>query len=244
MQFSILKSKNIGLILIILLILFSLQPLASADDHISGPETIPEFKVGQDQELKQGKSAELTYTVKNRYEKKMTDIHLIIGIYELVQGTSLTPINQVNYIPIIVEIGSSEIALSWYELLPGTSHSESINISTYKDTPAGTYFVRMMLVFYYDGVQYTMRSRGHFTSEQWHKAEQTATPSDTSGVNLTTLGITGLLPDSAFDVVEYDEKEDENYDWIIWPAVIILIIAVAIGFFYYRKRIENEDEDE
>jgi hypothetical protein len=200
-----LKSKNIIIFMVVILLLLSIQPTVPANDYISNPETIPKLGIEQDQELKQGKSAELTYTVKNRYQKEMTNIFLIVGIYKLVVGTSSTLINEVNYLPIIDEIGGTEIALQWNELQPGAIHSESINISTFIDTPAGTYFVRMMLDFYYDGVQYTMRSRGHYTSEQWHKAEQDATPQDLAGVNLTTLGISGVLPDSAFDVVEYDE---------------------------------------
>jgi hypothetical protein len=239
-----LKRKFFMFNLIILLILLSLQTVAGANDYIRHPDNIPQFALGQKEELKQSKSTEFTLSIVNRYENKITNVYLIINFYKMVTSSGPTPFEQVNYIPIFKESNGPDISFDWNEQAPGSTHIVSFNVNAYELTPAGTYYLRMAMVFDYNGTTYTLKSQGFFTSEQWTYAEQTGTTEDPDGINIDSLGVDGIIPDIAFDIVAYEVKEDENYDWIIWPAVIILIVVVVIGILYYQKRSKKEENDE
>jgi hypothetical protein len=236
-----LGSKIIVIFIINILILISFQSSVSANDYISNPSNIPKFEFEQNGELKQGSKAGFILSITNRYESKITNVYLTINFYEYVTSEGSIPFSEINYIPLFVESNSPEISFDWYEQAPSVTNTVFFNVSAYDLTPPGTYFMRSVMVFDYNGTIYTMKSRGYFTDELWKQAEKTATPDDPAGINLETLGVDGIIPDTGFDVVEYKQKEEENYDWIIWPAVIILIIAVGIGYFYYRKREKDED---
>ncbi len=118
---------------------------------------------------------------------------------------------------------------------------ERLTIVTSMDMPRGSvfaqssYFMRFWLEFDFDNGTSThlrMASRGYFSNAQWDEATNdtntrppcgpyNATNRCLGSVNLTRLGVDGLLPDSAFGVKEPIP---------VWPFYGLLVMT---GFFLF-----------
>jgi hypothetical protein len=115
---------------------------------------------------------------------------------------------------------------------------ERLTLATSKDMPHGSvfaqssYFIRFWLQFRFNNgsgdVQIVMASRGYFSNQQWSDATTTlgpgcgpfnATNRCRGNVNLTRLGVDGVLPDTAFGVKEPIP---------VWPFYGLLVMT---GFF-------------
>jgi hypothetical protein len=115
---------------------------------------------------------------------------------------------------------------------------ERLTIATSGDMPHGSvfaqssFFIRFWLEFTFNNgsgdTQVRMASRGYFTAQQWTDATTrlgtgcgpyNATNRCLGSVNLTRLGVDGLLPDTAFGVKEPIP---------IWPFYGLLVMT---GFF-------------
>jgi hypothetical protein len=115
---------------------------------------------------------------------------------------------------------------------------ERLTIVTSRDMPHGSvfaqssFFIRFWLEFTFNNgsgdTQVRMASRGYFTAQQWTEATTilgpgcgpyNATNRCLGSVNLTRLGVDGLLPDTAFGVKEPIP---------IWPFYGLLVMT---GFF-------------
>jgi len=123
---------------------------------------------------------------------------------------------------------------------------ESFTILTSKDMPHGSvfaqssYFLRFWLEFDFtnatDSGRMVLASRGYFTDAQWANATEYLGPGCTpynatnrcaGNVNLTRLGVDGLLPDSAFGV-----KEPIPI-WPFYGLVVMTIFFLILAFLFW-----------
>ncbi len=126
------------------------------------------------------------------------------------------------------------------DLVPAHDHENlSLTVLTSNDMPHGSpfseaaYFLRFWLEFDFNNTTVTagharMASRGYFSDEQWLSASTgigpgcspyNATNRCVGTVNLTRLGVDGVLPDSSFGVKE---------PFPTWPLYALLFFT---GFF-------------
>jgi hypothetical protein len=178
------------------------------------------------------------FNVTNPYEDDsdiMDDIVITIGVYRYsTQETSREVDEDFKDPPILDHVGI-EAFKEFDMLLPGSSEHVELHISTSKDTPHGsyfsqsTYFMRFRVAFHFLGnsTEVMLQSRGFFTDEQWN--EMVNFTSGESIVNtdyMKSLGVDGIIPDSAFGLKEPIP---------VWPLELLVagILVVSIMSTYY-----------
>ena len=95
---------------------------------------------------------------------------------------------------LLKELKKNNINDTYVEII----HTDSI-VSD-EETREGTYFVRFSMNFDYNGTSRIMQSRGHWNMEQWEAATSNVTDNYPGNINLDTLGVDGIIPDSSFGV--------------------------------------------
>lgn len=110
----------------------------------------------------------------------------------------------------------------------GATFSGSVRLATSSATPSGTFAVRTALAFVGNSTSYRLESRGWFSLGEWENA--TRGPNGSATVNLTELGVSGVVPETALLV-------SPSY----WPVVLGVLVAVGVvlvgagAFVYFRR---------
>ncbi len=222
------KIKTLLFITFILIPMFAGE--CSAYDYVSHPGNIPlldDFKTPQ---LRPGESGTFTFTITNRYIDDMTNVTLTSGIYACGTPYDYKEIDEVKKPPKIDGQGiEKEFNIGTME--NGSQIPINFTIKSYSDTSQGTYFVRFQLTFNYNNTNYLMQSRGYFSDTLWFYATSNATKDDPGKVDITILGVDGIIPDSSFKVWEPIPLWP-LYVCIIPSAVILSVLAVM---FYAQE---------
>jgi hypothetical protein len=219
----------------LLFCVFILIPLLStncgADEYISNPGNIPFFDNFDTPQLRPGESASFGFSIKNRYHDDMMNVTLKAGIYAAASPYFYKEIEDVQSPPKINDQGiESDFFLGTID--NETTVNVTFTISSFSDTTQGTYFVRFQLNFIYNNTDYKMQSRGYFTDLEWDSATSNATAEDPGEVDITNLGVDGIIPDSSFKVLEPIP---------IWPLYVCIIpLAVMLSIlaimFYVQEQ--------
>ena len=228
-------SKIILIFLLLILILTSTIAISQVDDeYISSPSNIPQFDFTQTPPIKKGDSGEFNFKIENRYSFPMENITLSINIYKFVTKTTSEDIDDIPNAPTITSGSGSDtnsilddqtIKFQWTVLNNNTITPVKLKISTTTKTPDGTYFIRMTLTFEYRSEIYIMKSRGHFTQDEWDNADLSAKPTDPGEINLTVLGVHGIIPDTSFQVDEYEVSS-------FWTFLFNLLLSIGVFLFF------------
>jgi hypothetical protein len=201
----------------ILLLLICSQNVV-ADDYVSHPFRIPLFEDFSSPVIKPGDSGTFTMSVKNRYELPMENITLTIEPYASATFYDYKEIKDVENPP---SIGQGGISL--VQNLPNMQFNDTVfinfTIKSSTDTTQGTYFVRFQLEFDYNRSSFIMKSRGHFTDEEWDIATRSANETNPGRIDIDLLGVHGIIPDSSFKVWEPIP---------IWPLYVCLIPLIVV----------------
>ncbi len=187
-----------------------------------------------------GTSLEFSFNLTNPYDIEnetmdMEGVVLTTGIYEYSTQETNREVNaSFKNAPILDHIGI-EIIHEFDQIAAGATERVEIVVSTSKKTPHGsyfsqsTYFMRFKLTFHFPGnsTEVVLQSRGFFSDEQWD--QMVAFTGEDSIVNTTymrSLGVDGLLPDSAFGLKQPIPK---------WPLGIIIGAIGVLSFtaLYY-----------
>jgi hypothetical protein len=157
----------------------------------------------------------------------MTNVMLNASIYQYATLEESRPVGEIPNPPIVVQSGGVEYGFHGITIGPGGEHTVTFTVSTEKSTPHGsyfsqsTYFVRFWLEFEYEGVNYTMVSRGYFNDQQWLHLTQTETGAgEVNQTYLQELGYDGIIPDSAFAV---------KIPIPMWPLYLLMLCTVFVG---------------
>ena len=246
-----------GAALALLMLLFPFIPCTTADreqdlEYITYPDNIPNFANYSTPAMKQGDRGVLEFTIHNRYDRNITNVRLVTDIHEWATIEGSKDIAEIDHRPEFVPAPEHEVAGSgnvvyrnWSILEINSSREVRFTIAADGDTPQGTYFVRVELQFDYNGTgensSYRMRSRGHFSSELWDEAtsgnegDPPGAHSGTGNVNLTLLGVDGILPDTSFSVDKsfFGSDPDNPLGMDVMPVVgFPALVAVA----YLRRK--------
>lgn len=110
----------------------------------------------------------------------------------------------------------------------GRSETGGIGLATSSDTPAGTFAVRTALSFELNGSAYRLESRGWFSASAW--ASATEEPNGSATLNLSRLGVSGVIPETAVLVASSD------WAWALGALLVGAFALLAAGAWVYSRR--------
>ncbi len=183
--------------------------------------------------IEPGSDSELTITLKNPYpdDMNMKNTTFYISIYWLsyletdknISEVEEPPVFDIEEIGVIEEIGN---------LSSGETIDLEYIIRTSEDTEEGVYSIKFRLDFSIDNENQTMKSRGYFSDEDWEEAKSPEEGINVTELdNLTDFDVSGILPDSTFEVRTPVPR---------WPQYALGIITAVSGvlavMFYMQEK--------
>jgi hypothetical protein len=244
-------------ILLLLVILTFLAPNVKGVSSLADPSDVNLIiSVIKTPQLEPGDKGTVELTLFNPYVNDMTNVNLTASIYLYVSWEEEIAVDSSWDWdePYFQEDGKGirDHTWSFATLEPGVLGQQNISATlvTSLDAPhggilnQGSYFVRFELEFDYvhpsngTSEHALMRSRGFFSTAQWEFATQDPViqndPNYLGGVNLTHLGVSGILADTSFGVLEP------------FPAIVLyaLVVAAAVALilallFYLEENPEK-----
>jgi hypothetical protein len=113
-------------------------------------------------------------------------------------------------------------------LAPGARVAIAVAVVVPSSAPLGDYAIRTGLDFGVNGSAYLLESRGYFSYDTWSNATAGAGGSPT--LNLTRLGVSGVLPETALAV------ESTTMPWVLGGLVAGALLLAGAGAFYAVRR--------
>lgn len=120
------------------------------------------------------------------------------------------------------------------ELDPGAPRSISVEVATDGAVPSGDFVVRIHLAFLENGTSYLFESRGYFSNAAW--ANATVLPGGGSTLNLSRLGVSGVVPETAVLV-----RANPFPTVLVVVLVGAIVLAAAGGYVAWRPRGGSRD---
>ncbi len=163
--------------------------------------------------------------------ENMANVTLTVGVYEYATQDGTLRVNSTFKNPPLINGTSTELNI-FIKSLPGQGENSTrrinLTITTSRNTPHGsyfsqsTYFVRLKLVFYFEGndTRYLLQSKGFFTTDQWSRMV-----SFKAGQNIVDtaymhgLGVDGIIPDSSFGIKVPIPR---------WPLAVLIVACVLV----------------
>jgi hypothetical protein len=226
-----------------------LSPRTQAEDFGALGKVGGLVRITDSPELAPGDSGRFGFYFNSTYAESIENVTLKASIYRYDTIDTSIPVDNSSWsypFPKIQESGSREWVWTSAAVAPGSSRLLNFTILTAADSsemPHGTifsqasYFVRFWLEF--NGTvsgnvtRFRMASRGFFTDDQWSRATNVTNtspctpPSCRGNLNLTILGVDGILPDSSFGVKEPIPR---------WPFYLLIALAgffLVLGFLFW-----------
>ncbi len=236
----------LGLVLLAALLL----PTTTAEDFGAVGKVNRLISIRESPQLAPGASGRFVFYFNSTYSVPIQNVSLNASIYRYATIDTSIPVDNTSWaypFPKIQETGRREWVWTNLSVAPGSSRLLNFTILTAADSsqmPHGTifsqssYFVRFWLQFY--GTisgnvtrLFRMASRGFFTDDEWNRATNATNTSPCrppwcrGNVNLTILGVDGILPDSAFGVKEPIPR---------WPFYLLIALAaffLVLAFLFW-----------
>ncbi|MGI0133121.1 MAG: hypothetical protein ACREDK_08585 [Thermoplasmata archaeon] len=123
----------------------------------------------------------------------------------------------------------TSITLALADLAANRSEGFGVDVVTSGNAPAGVYAVRIGVAFVEGGTAYRFESRGYFSASQWQNATQL--PGNRSTLNLSRLGVSGVVPETA---VQVEPASIAPYLYGVLAGALVL--AGAGGYYAARVR--------
>jgi hypothetical protein len=192
-----------------------------------------------------GGSGSIDFTVGNPLPTPLSGANLTLGVYALnaFPGNATSNVS-VASAPVLSTSTSSglSVTVAVGALSPGAVYRGSVGVATSTASPSGAFAVRVALGFVANSTTYLLESRGWFTAAKWAAATQLQNGNST--LNLTVLGVSGVLPETAVTV------SSSTFGWILWGLLGTSFVFVGVGaWFYFRRRqgsssgIRSADDD-
>jgi len=182
-------------------------------------------------ELAPGSAGEISLRVANPLPAPMSATLLTVAVYAFnaFPGNATSEVG-LSSPPILTNASASgpEVNETVGDLNSGQTVSLSIPVQTAASTPAGTFAVRTELRFVENATSYLLESRGWFTAATW--AAATAGPNGSADVNLTELGVSGILPETSILV------QSNNFAYVLWGIFAAALVVLAVGSVLYFRR--------
>jgi hypothetical protein len=178
-----------------------------------------------------GSSGSLTFTVEDPLSTVLEAPVLTLEVYAFNafpgNSTSTVPVAGAPVLTTATSSGAAAI-FNLSALAPGAVYHGDVGVSTSSSSPSGTFAVRAELSFNSGGTPYLLESRGWFTSAAW--AAATELPNGSVTLNLTRLGVSGVLPETAVYV------SSAGFDWALGILAGAGIVLVGAGAWVYFRR--------
>jgi len=242
----IMRAPALALALLVLAVVLS--PPATAEDWGAVGKVNKLIAVKSSPELVPGDTGRFEFYFNSTYSGPMINVTLTAGIYRYATIEESVPVDSSwpYAYPKIAETGTRTWSWTAARVDNGTSRVLNFTIVTAvdsRDMPHGSifsqssYFVRFSVIFegHVSGTltAFHFASRGYFTDAQWNLATSAnatnpcAPPGCRGDVNLTVLGVDGIVPDSAFGVKEPIPR---------WPFYLLIALAaffLVLAFLFW-----------
>ncbi|MHB1435262.1 MAG: hypothetical protein ACYCPN_04945 [Thermoplasmata archaeon] len=177
-----------------------------------------------------GQSA-LAFVLTNPLPNRVTHVTFTAEIYAFnaFPGNATSPQPPPNA-PLIGNgsASGSSVSQSWAVWPAGSRWSGSFPLTSSAATPVGTYAIRTRLIFVDNGTTDRLESRGWFSAALWASATQTA--NGTATLNLSRLGVAGILPETAVQIVGPGLN-----DLLVALVVTAFVLAGGGAYLYFRR---------
>lgn len=234
--------------LVLLLIVTVLAPAADGEDFGAVGKVNKLIGINESPELAPGECGRVSFDFNSTYAEPIQDVRLNASIYRYATIDESVPVDASwpYAYPVITETGSREWVWTAATISPRQVVPLNFTLCTAldsRDMPHGSvfsqasYFVRFSLAF--DGnlsgnvTRYRMASTGFFSRQEWDQATAANVtspcrpPSCRGNVNLTILGVDGILPDTAFGVKEPIPR------WPFYALIVAAVLFLALAFLFW-----------
>ncbi len=123
---------------------------------------------------------------------------------------------------------NSTPSLSLGTVVPGAPVPVTVPVASSSSAPPGTYAIRITVDFHANGTAYRLASRGAFSDATWSAA--TTGPNGTSTLNLSTLGVSGIVPETAVLL------RSNPYPLALTVILGAAIVLAGVGGYYAFRR--------
>ncbi len=190
--------------------------------NLSGPVLAP------------GASGKISFSVVDPLTASLAGATLTLAVYAFNafpgNATSTVPVSGA---PLLSNATSSaaQVTVPVGALAPGARYVGQVGVATSSTTPVGAFAVRTELDFTANGTAYRLQSRGWFTAGQWAAATQGS--NGTATLNLSVLGVSGVLPETSVVVAS------STFPWILAGLAAGGTILVGLGAWFYFRRTSS-----
>ena len=234
--------RVLGIILILIM-----MPIAQSeiDEYVSTPKNIPDFHNFMTPQLEPGENGIFSFEVSNRYNESITNTTIIAEIYhraDIDESEEFTriPSKERPYISEMKwEINGKSETKTTADTKSASFEVGNINvnetvslefkINTKVDTKEGTYFVRFSMNFDHNETARSMESRGHWSMELWENATTYESSNYPGNINLDTLEVDGIIPDSSFGVKKPIPK------WPLYILITLTVLFASLSVIFYLE---------
>jgi len=212
---------------------FAGLPTASAAQYPPVPLALDRWFVSNltGAELSPGSGGSISFTVGDPLVgESMSSPVLTLQVYAFnaFPGNATSAVG-VSAPPILVTATTSgaSVNLSFGTIAPNGTVAASVAVQSSGATPSGTFAVRVALRFVADGADYLLESRGWFTTPEW--AAATAGPNGSVDLNVSALGVSGILPETSILV------SSSNLSTAIYAVLGAGLVLVGLAAWLYFR---------
>jgi hypothetical protein len=220
--------------LALLLVALTLAPAGA-----SGPPTLP-VQMGRQflpalgvAPSAPGQSTPLEFTLANPLPYALSNVSLTFEVYAFNPFPGTGAVSPPTGSPLLAYGSSlgSKLALSVGTVGPKASNwSAPVTLQVPGAAAAGTYAIRDTLGFVLNGSRYQLESVGNFPPALWKNASVLANGTPT--VNLSRLGVSGILPETAVLV-----RSTSTFAGVLYALLAASgLLALGGGYVALRKR--------
>ncbi|HZY92299.1 MAG TPA: hypothetical protein VFG07_05960 [Thermoplasmata archaeon] len=179
-----------------------------------------------------GGSAILTGFLANPTAAPISSVNLTLQFYAFngYPGNDTGAIPSAGAPAFVLSRGSSEV--DWFDL-PVLEPSASVPLSAPVSVPAsalpGAYAIRTGLEFAENNTTFLLESRGYFNYSTWTSA--TTGQGGGPTINLTRLGVSGVLPETALSV-----QANSTLPYVLDGLLGGAVVLAAVGGYYAARR--------
>lgn len=182
--------------------------------------------------LAPGASGSLGFSVSDPLPSALDALVVTFGVYAFNGFPGNATSTSLAGAPILSTPSASgaAVSVSVGALANGSTYHGSIRVETSSSTPNGAYAVRTSVAFSLasNGTGYRLESRGWFNDSLWRAA--TELPNGSVTLNLSLLGVSGVVPETAIGVAASD------WGWLLGSLVAASVVLVGAGaWVYFRK---------
>lgn len=194
------------------------------------PGTYGGFLVGlAAPQLAPGASGSITLTVHDPLALPIANVTVTLGFYAF----NAYPGNATGPLPAGApyfsgsSASSPNVTFAYGQLAPNGSAALVAPVAAPSGSPEGAYAVRASIAFAANATEYRLESRGFFDAATWDAA--TSGPNGTTTLNVSRLGISGVVPETAVLV------RANPFPWVVAGLAGAGIALAAAGAFYVAR---------